>query len=141
MASAVYDKYRENCLTKTGPSFSTQAIKIALVSTKYTFSAAHDFLNDITSTQLVKKSTTNLGTKTITNGVAGAANSTVASVPANTPYASAQVKAIVLYRDTGSTATSDLICYIDVATGLPFTPNGANVTIAWSTGANKIFKL
>lgn len=135
MASAVYDKFRENCLTKTGPSYSTGSIKVVAISTKYTFSAAHQFLSSILSTQAVKKSTSALASKTVTNGVANAANFTLASVSGVT------VKAIALYRDTGSSATSDLICYIDTATGLPFTPAGTNVTIAWSTGANKIFKL
>lgn len=141
MASAVYDKFREACLTKTGPSYSTGNIKVAFVSTKYTFSAAHQFLSSITTTQMTKKSTTNLASKTITNGVANAANQTLVAVPANTPYASAIIKSIVLYRDTGSSGTSELIAYIDTATGLPFTPAGINYTIAWSTGVNKIFKL
>lgn len=36
---------------------------------------------------------------------------------------------------------SPLIAYIDTATGLPVTPNGGDITIAWDSGANKIFKL
>jgi hypothetical protein len=34
-----------------------------------------------------------------------------------------------------------LIAYIDTATGLPVTPNGGDITIAWDSGANRIFKL
>lgn len=141
MASALYDKFRETCLSKTGPSYSTQNIKVALASTKYTFSAAHQFLSSITSTQMIKRSTTNLASKTITSGVANAATITLNSVSANTPYNGAIAKSIILYRDTGSSGTSELVAYIDVATGMPFAPSGTNVTIAWSTSSNKIFKL
>jgi hypothetical protein len=52
-----------------------------------------------------------------------------------------QSEALVIYKDTGSAATSPLIAYIDTATGLPVTPNGADVTVTWDNGSNKIFKL
>lgn len=147
MASALYDKFRENCLLAgtTHVSFSTGSIRVLVMSTKYTFSASDQFVSQIiggASTKLIKRSTSSLASKTITSGVANAANFTVASVLANTPYSGAVCKSIVLFNDTPATdATKPLICYIDVATGLPFTPVGTNVTIAWSTGANKIFKL
>lgn len=137
MASGVYDKFRETCLSKTGPSYSTNNIKVGFCSTKYTFSAAHQFLSSVLSSQMVKRSTTNLASKAITNGVANAANITLNAVSTGKI-----VKSIVMWRDTGSSATSELICYIDTATaGLPFTPANANYTIAWSTGTNKIFRL
>jgi hypothetical protein len=50
-------------------------------------------------------------------------------------------EAIVLYKDSGAAATSPLICYIDTATGLAVTPNGADINVAWSDGASKIFAL
>jgi hypothetical protein len=50
-------------------------------------------------------------------------------------------EAVVIYKDTGSAATSNLLVYIDTATGLPVTPNGGNITVQWDSGANKIFKL
>jgi len=141
MANFLYDKYREACLTKTGPSYSTGTIKVAMLNAKYSASQGSDqFLSGIigaASSKLVKRSTTALASKTITAGVANAANFTVAAVPAGTT----QVTQIVLYRDTGSDATSDVLVYINLATGLPFTPAGTNVTIAWSTTTNKIFKL
>ena len=33
----------------------------------------------------------------------------------------------MIYKDTGSEATSPLIAYIDTATGLPITPNGGDI--------------
>jgi hypothetical protein len=53
----------------------------------------------------------------------------------------AQVDAVVLYVDTGVEATSRLVAYIDNFTGFPFTPSGGDVTLRWSDGANRIFKL
>jgi hypothetical protein len=73
--------------------------------------------------------------KTVTAGVADAVDVTFTAV------SGATVEAIVLYADSGTEATSRLIAYIDTATGLPLTPNGGDVTVAWDNGANKIFKL
>lgn len=50
-------------------------------------------------------------------------------------------EALIIYKDTGTEATSPLLAYIDTATGLPVTPNGGNITVTWDSGANKIFKL
>ena len=74
-------------------------------------------------------------TKTITAGVANADDVVLNAVTG------AQSEAIVLFQDTGNPATSKLIAYINVATGLPVTPNGGAITIQWDTGINKIFKL
>jgi hypothetical protein len=48
---------------------------------------------------------------------------------------------LLMLSNKGSAATNRLIAYIDTATGLPVTPNGANITAVWDNGANKIFKL
>ena len=53
----------------------------------------------------------------------------------------ASIEAIVLYKDTGTDATSPLIASIATATGLPITPNGGDIIVTWDNGANKIFKL
>jgi hypothetical protein len=53
----------------------------------------------------------------------------------------ATVEALVLYKDTGTEATSPLILYLDTATGLPFTPNSGDVTISWDNGNSRIFKI
>jgi len=36
---------------------------------------------------------------------------------------------------------SPLLAFLDSVTGLPVTPNGGDITVAWDNGANKIFKL
>ncbi len=53
----------------------------------------------------------------------------------------ASVEGIVLYKDTGTESTSTLIAIICDANELPITPSGANITVAWDDGINKIFKL
>jgi hypothetical protein len=43
-------------------------------------------------------------------------------------------ESLILFKDTGSEATSALIQRYDTATGLPLTPNGADVTVIWAAG-------
>lgn len=69
-----------------------------------------------------------LGTKTGSAGTLSAANTTWTSVSGGA------AAYIGLYKDTGVAATSPLIALIDTATGLPVTPNGGDITAAWSSG-------
>lgn len=77
----------------------------------------------------------NLASKTITAGVADAADLTISTVSGD------QFESFDIYMDSGVEATSLLIANIDDATGLPFTPSGGDIIITWDAGANKIFKL
>lgn len=133
--SALYDKGREGFLDGS-IDWDTNNIKAVLVDTgAYTVNlGTHDFLDDIASGARIATSG-NLTSKTVTAGVADAADVTFTAV------SGATVEAIVIYADSGAEATSRLIAYIDTATGLPLTPNGGDVTVAWDNGANKIFKL
>lgn len=135
MANGLYDKGREGFLDGS-IDWDTDNIKAVLVDTgAYTVDlATHDFLDDIAVGARIATSA-NLGTKTVTAGVADAADVTLTAVTGAT------VEAIVIYKDTGVAATSRLITYIDTGTGLPVTPNGGDLTIQWDNGANKIFKL
>ncbi len=135
MANALYDKGREGFLDGS-IDWDTNDIKAVLIDTgAYTVDlAAHDNLDDIPSGARIATSS-NLSSKTVAAGVADAADVTFSAV------SGATVEAIVLYKDTGSAATSRLIAYIDTATGLPVTPNGGDITVSWDSGANKIFKL
>ena len=135
MANALYDPGRESFL-KGEIAWQTDNIKAVLVKTAagYTFSAAHQFLSSILVGERIATSA-NLGTKTTTSGVADAANVTFTAVTGDA------CGAVVLYKDTTDAATSNLIAYIDTATGLPVTPNGGDITVQLDDGANKIFKL
>lgn len=135
MANALYDKAREAFLNGD-IDWTNDNIKVVLVDTAdYTVNlSTHQYLSDIASGGRVATSG-NLSSKTTTAGVADAADITFTAVTGD------QSEALVIYQDTGSAATSQLIAYIDSATGLPVTPNGGDISITFDSGSNKIFKL
>lgn len=132
MANALYDPGREAFLTAS-INWSSDTIKVVLVDTgTYTFSASHQYYSSISG---VIAGPATLGSKTTTNGAADAADVTFTAVSGSS------IEAIIIYKDTGSSATSPLIAYIDTATGLPITPNGGDIIVTWDNGTNRIFKL
>jgi len=135
MANALYNKGREGFLDGN-IDWDTDDIRCILIDTAdYTVDlATHDNLDDVPGDARVATSGA-LTSKTVTDGVADAADVTLSSVTGDT------CEAIVIYKHTGTESTSRLIAYIDIATGLPVTPNGGDITIQWDSGANKIFKL
>jgi hypothetical protein len=141
MASGLYDKGRQAFLEGT-IAWLTDNIKVILVDinggSPYTVNLTTDqFLSDVAAGARISTSA-NLGSKTSTAGVADAADAVFTA-----PAAGTACEAVVIYKDTGVAGTSPLIAYIDSsgATGLPVTTNGADITVVWSNGANKIFKL
>ena len=135
MANALFDKARQRFLEGQF-NWNTDTIKAVLVDTgTYTVNlSAHEFLSDIGTSARIATSGAFTG-KTTTGGAADANDVTFTSVTG------ASIEAIVLYKDTGTDATSPLIAFIDTATGLPITPNGGDIIVTWDNGANKIFKL
>ena len=133
MANALYGKGREKFLTGD-IAWDTDNIKVSLVDTgTYTVVIdTHEFYSDLSG---VVGNSGNLASKTVALGVADAADVTFSSVTGSS------AEALVIWKDTGVAATSPLIAYIDTATNLPVTPNGGDVTVAWDSGSNKIFKL
>ncbi len=133
MANALYDLGRQGFLDGS-IDWDTDNIKCVLVDTgTYTVNlTTHQFLTDVTG---VVATSANLASKTVALGVADAADLTFTAVTGSS------VEAIVIYKDSGVASTSRLIAYIDTGTGLPVTPNGGDITIQWSAGANRIFKL
>lgn len=97
-------------------------IKAALIDTgTSSYNAAHDFWDDISAG--VVGTPVNLASKTTTAGVFDSADVTWTSV------SGATVEAVVLYKDTGTPGTSQLLAWYDTGiTGLPLTPNGGDVT-------------
>lgn len=135
MANALFDPGREGHLDGTIIE-SSGDIRVMLVKSAYTFSAAHKFLSDITSGNDNGRSAS-LASKTVTNGVFDAADTTL------TATAAVACNALVVFQHTGVDATARVIAYIDTPTaGLPFTPAASQVVnITWDNGANRIFKL
>lgn len=134
MSNALYDKGREAFLAGS-LSWSSSAIKACLVTEDYEPNLGADqYLADIPEPHVVATSDSLTG-KTVTAGVADAADVILPSVSGN------PCNAIVIYQDSGSRATSRLIAYIGTASGLPVTPNGTDITLKWSDGPDKIFRL
>lgn len=133
MANALYDKAREEYLDGL-LDWGADDVRVCLVKSTYTFSAAHTSMADISTNDNGRSAA--LGTKTVTGGVADAADTTV------TATAAVACNALVVFKHTGVDSTARLIAYIDTAIGLPFTPSASQVVnIAFDNGANKIFKL
>ncbi len=126
MANAVYPKYKEAVLDSLANSdLNDGTVKVALIDTgTYTYSALHDFLDDVTG---VVGTAQTIANTTVTNGLFDGDNVTFTAV------SGASVEALIIYIDTGSAATSRLVAYIDTGvTGLPVTPNGGDITITWN---------
>lgn len=142
--SALFDGGRQSFL-EGGIAYLTDTIKIMLIDQAiYNPNVATDnFFGDITSTARIGNSSGHtradmptLAGKTSTAGVADANDVTFTTVSAGAALAS-----LVIFKDSGADGTSRLIAKIDSGTGLPVTPNGGDITVAFDNGANKIFKL
>lgn len=129
MANAIYPKWKEAVIQGSANSSLAGNVKAILVDTAdYTYSAAHDFLDDVPVGAIVATSA-NLGTKTYTNGTFDTADFTFTAVTGDVS------EALIIYIDTGSAATSRLVCYRDTSvTGLPVTPNGGDITVSVPSG-------
>jgi hypothetical protein len=93
-----------------------------------------DFLDDRAAASRVAVSGA-LASKTTTAGVADAADKTFTVVTGDV------AESLDCYKHTGTESTSRMVFNVDTATGLPVTPNGGDITVAFDNGANKIFKL
>lgn len=127
MANAVYPKYLEALLdASSNVDLNDGTVKVALVDTgTYTYSAAHDFYDDVSAAVVGTPQTIN--NTTVTNGLFDGDDVTFSAVTGAT------VEALVIYIDTGTPGTSRLVAYIDTGvTGLPITPSGGDITLAWN---------
>lgn len=133
MASVLFDPGREGILDTT--ITMTGDVRVMLVKSAYTFSAAHKFLSDITAGNDNGRSAA-LASKTYTSGVFDAADTSLTTTSA------VACNALVVFQHTGTDSTARVIAYIDTATGLPFTPAASQtINVVFDNGSNKIFKL
>ncbi|APU88899.1 conserved hypothetical protein [Virus Rctr197k] len=142
--SALFDSGRQAFL-EGSIAWLTDTIRIMLIdqATYNPDPAVDDFFGDITAGARIGNASGNnrgdmpaLGGKSSTNGVADASDVTFTTVVAGPALAS-----LVIFRDSGADGTSQLIAKIDSGTGLPVTPNGGDITVAFDNGANRIFRL
>ncbi len=142
MANVLYDEGRAGFLAGE-IDWDTAVIKAVLVDTgAYTVNlATHKFLSSVAAGARIATSIALTG-KTVAAGVADADDVTFTAV------SGASIEVILLYQASAVGGGADvadtlqrLIGIIDTASGMPVTPNGGDITIAWDNGANKIFKL
>lgn len=141
MADVVYNLGREGFLAGE-IDWNTAVIKVSLVRA-YVFSQTHKFVSDVTTASGVLVATATLTTPTVTTGIADADDVVFTAVPTG-----AACQSLVIYQASAVTGGVDVasnlqrvIAFIDSASGLPVTPNGGNINVAWSNGADKIFNL
>lgn len=136
MANALYPKYRDRQLEGSSPvQWLAHNIVVILVGDTQTYDAADEFVADLVD---VVATSGNLTGKTAVDGVADADDVTF------TALTGSHVAALVIARDTGSAATSPLMVWIDTKTNaspVDITPDGNDVTLTWSNGTTKIFRL
>lgn len=123
MAATVYPLAKQSLL-KGEIALETSDIKAVAVDTgAYTYATTHQFLSDVAVAARIG-TTGNLTGKTTTGGVFDASDALIAS------FTGTSVETIIVYCDTGSAATSRLLCYLDGFTA--FTPDGNDVNLAWN---------
>lgn len=124
VANQWYPKGVEGIGTKQVDLVNDDIRAILIDTAQYTFSTAHDFLNDVPA-----------GARVATAQVTGRTMSGITFDAADTPFGvvggGANAEAVILYQHTGNEATARLLLYIDSAGGLPLNP-GADTTIQWN---------
>jgi len=120
MASQLYPQGAAHLIGKsTKVDMIADDIRILFYSGSY--NGAHEFHSDLTGGSIIATSG-NLAGKTSTNGVFDANDITLTAVTGSA------FTHVILYKWTGTSATSPLVAIFDVAS---FTPSGADVNVVF----------
>lgn len=128
--SHVYPLAKQSFLS-AGLNLTSLNLKVALLDSSYTYSSSHQYMSSISGE--IQRGTTNLASKTVTNGVFDAADYTLTAV-----VTGHTITQFVIFYDTGTDATSNLIAHFD---GFNSVTNGGDVTVTWDSGSARIFAL
>lgn len=121
MASQLYPQGAAHLLGKaTKVDLIADNIKVMFYAGA--FNSAHEFVSDLTGASIIARSG-NLSGKTSTNGVFDANDITITAVTGSA------FTHVILYKDTGTDATSVLEAIFDVSS---FTPTGADVNVVFN---------
>lgn len=141
MSNAIYDTAKQGFVDGS-LDLDTATIKAAFVR-GYTFVASHQFVSDVTGAGGTLNGTSAaLGSKTVTNGVFDAADTTI------TTTASAVNHGLLLFQSSAVGGGADVaasaqrvIAWFDTGTGLPIQPGTGSTPVTWDNGTNKILKV
>ena len=116
--------------------WNTDTLKFVMLLSSYSFSAAHDNLDDISADAAVN-GTSGALTVTITDGVIDLTDPTI------TPDTAQTVASLMLYKDSGTPSTSTLLWFFDSnkVSNLPLATDGSAVNLTIDGGAFKLFAL
>ena len=116
--------------------WDTDTIKCVMLLSSYSFSAAHEFLDDISASAAVNGTSSAL-TVTKTIGVIDVSNFTI------TPDTAQTIGSLMFYKDTGTPGTSNVLWFADSnkVSNLPLATDGSAVNITIDAGANKLFAI
>lgn len=138
MANAIYPIFKQAlmkaCASVSLNGSTTNGPWVALVDTgTYSYATGHDFYNDLSG---IIGTDQNITSPTVVGRKFDGCNVTFTAVTTPT-----SIEALVIYRkNTGANTTWRLVLYEDTTvTGLPVTPNGGDISIAWN--ASGIFDL
>jgi len=135
MSDSLYDFGRENFL-EGSIDWDANDIKLTFIDEAddtISLTADEDMADRAGASKVAESGA--FANKTTSAGVADADDVAVTTVSGD------QFESIDIFKDTGTDANDLLLCNIDAATGLPCTPNGGTITVAWAATANRIFKL
>lgn len=137
MSTFLYDEGRDNFANGNIDWVNDDIRLVFIDDADYIVDSALDStLADIGAPARVAISAASLASKSTADGIVDADDHTINAVSGDV------FEAIVIVKyDTGTPDNSLLIAYIDNYSGLPATPNGGNITVAFPNDANKIFKL
>lgn len=116
-------------------NLTSDTIKISGLSSAYVYSDTHEYYTSLAGILFTETVTG----KSVTDGIFDAADLTITGVSPGSTLTS-----LVIWKDTGSGATSPLIYYADTlstgsAISLPLT--GAQIIITWPEEVSKIFRI
>jgi hypothetical protein len=112
------------CSYSGGTASSSYA---ALISSSYTYSAAHEFYSEISAHSC--SAAVALGGVTCATGTLDAAASTFSSVPTGQT-----VQHLVVFQSSSAASTDWLLAHFDTGSsgGINITTNGGDITITWN---------
>lgn len=135
MSNAIYPLCKQTLLDPShggggaGIDFNSDTIKIRLVTSTTVYNTAHQFLSDLAGSAVGTDQI--LTSPTVVDGVFDAADPTWPSVASGST-----ITALVVYKSTGTAATSDLIAWFDTdpsSNPISLVTNGSDVTFTFST--------